>query len=220
MNNLWFTSDYHFYHENIIKYENRPFIGVDEMNNTIISRHNDKVKKDDTVYFLGDFCFYASENRAFRGEGMPIRPDELKKQLNGHYILISGNHDKRSNKINISNQRIIINKGGIYINLIHRPHDTVIYDGRYYYPLTLCGHVHGKWLTKEIERDGKVALIINVSVETNNYYPYSFNEIMSIYWKWLNSHSKKELILTEIEQFKKNSFYQKENHEHRSETAC
>jgi len=202
MNNLWFVSDYHFFHKNIIKYENRPFENVEEMNKTIIRKHNERVRENDIVYFLGDWGFYASKQKEFRGEGMPVRIDELRQKMKGNFYCVKGNHDKSENKLNIPNYRIILNKGGIYINLVHRPQDTVIYDHEYYYPLTLCGHVHGKWATKEIEHDNKVALIINVSCETNNYYPYSFNEIMAIYWRWLNNHKQKKEILKWIEESK------------------
>lgn len=215
MNNIFFSSDFHFFHKNIIKYENRPFKTVEEMNETIIKRHNERVKKDDLVYFLGDFSFYASKSRAFRGEGMPERAEEIIKKLNGHYIFVRGNHDKSTNKINVPNHRIILNKGGIYINLVHRPKDTVITDEQYYYPLTIAGHVHSKYATKEISHNNKVALIINVSVETNNYYPYSFNEIMAIYWRWLNKHERKEEILEWIREsnHRKIFIHPEENHE-------
>jgi len=201
MNNIWFSSDYHFNHKNIIKYENRPFKNVEEMNRVIIQKHNERVKEKDIVYFLGDWGFYASKNKAFRGEGLPNRVKKLKDKMKGNFVSIRGNHDKLSNKINIANHRVILNKGGIYINLVHRPTDTIISDEQYYYPLTLCGHVHGKWKTKEIENN-KIALVVNVSVETNNYYPYSFDEIMVIYWKWLNKHPRKKEILKWIEQSK------------------
>ena len=50
--NYWWTSDYHFSHFNIISYCNRPFKTAEEMNETIIKRHNERVKPDDTVFFL------------------------------------------------------------------------------------------------------------------------------------------------------------------------
>jgi calcineurin-like phosphoesterase family protein len=199
MNTIYFSSDYHFYHKNIIKYENRPFQDVDEMNETIINRHNERVKESDIIYFLGDWGFYASTQRAFRGEGMPYLITELRKKMNGNFICVEGNHDKSSNKLNIPNHRIIIKKGGIYINLVHRSQDTVIEDDIHYYPLTICGHHHGKFKTKEISKNKKYALVINVSVENNNYYPYSFNEIMSIYWRWLNTHPNKKQITNLIQ---------------------
>lgn len=190
----FFSSDYHYFHKNILFYENRPFKTVEEMNETIIKRHNERVKNNDIIFFLGDWGFYASKNAEHRGEGMPIRISELQKKMNGTFYSIKGNHDRSENKLNIANYRMILNKGGIYINLVHRPQDTIIYDYQYYYPLTICGHVHSKFKTKEIEKDNKIALLVNVSVETNNYYPYSFDEIMTIYHKWLSSHPKRKEI--------------------------
>ena len=55
--NYWWASDYHFSHHNIIRYCGRPFKDIEEMNATIIARHNERVKPDDTVFFLGDFVF-------------------------------------------------------------------------------------------------------------------------------------------------------------------
>ncbi len=200
MNNLWFTSDFHFNHANIIKYENRPFKNVENMNSTIIKKYNERVKETDICYYLGDWGFYASKHAEYRGEGIPKRIDELKNQLNGTIISVCGNHDKRSNKLNISTHRIVLNKAGIYINLIHKVFDAdgkilvPLYDHVYYYPLTICGHVHSKWKTQEIKKDGYVGLVINVAVETNNYYPYNFHEIMSIYHRWLNGRPDKDKI--------------------------
>ena len=205
--NYWFISDYHFNHQNIIKYENRPFGSIQEMNHIIIKKHNERVKKNDIVYFLGDWAFYASKYAKHRGEGMPIRVEEIQKQMNGNFISLRGNHDKSQNKLNISNHRIILNKGGMYIGLTHRPKDVILYDYQYYYPLNICGHIHSKWKTLEIKKNGYVGLLINVSVETNNYYPYSFNEIMSIYWRWLNNHPQKKDIQKKIKQANNRKIY-------------
>ena len=53
----WFYSDPHFYHKNIIKYTNRPFDNVLEMNEIIIDNHNKCVGNKDHVVCLGDFSF-------------------------------------------------------------------------------------------------------------------------------------------------------------------
>lgn len=55
MNNIWFSSDHHFNHKNIIDYCKRPFQSVEEMNIALIENHNKFVNKNDDVYFLGDF---------------------------------------------------------------------------------------------------------------------------------------------------------------------
>lgn len=79
---IYFAGDYHFNHSNIIKYCNRPFQNVEEMNNALIRNHNSVVKKNDTVFVMGDFCL---------GNKDIIKHFIL--QLNGRKILIMGNHD-------------------------------------------------------------------------------------------------------------------------------
>lgn len=80
-NNMFFTADTHFGHANIMKYCNRPFSATEEMDETIISNWNQKVKPNDIVYHLGDFTF---------GD-----PNEYLSRLNGKITLIIGNHDNR-----------------------------------------------------------------------------------------------------------------------------
>lgn len=53
----FFTSDLHLGHDNVIKYCNRPFKDGNHMNNSLIRNWNQRVKKDDLIYHLGDFCF-------------------------------------------------------------------------------------------------------------------------------------------------------------------
>lgn len=55
--NIFVTSDTHFNHKNIIKYCNRPFKDVEEMNEAIINNWNNLVTNDDVIYHLGDFGF-------------------------------------------------------------------------------------------------------------------------------------------------------------------
>lgn len=83
---LWFASDHHFGHTNIIKFANRPFSSVEEMNETMIKNHNAVVQDDDHVWFLGDVAF----NRDVFHAVMP--------RLKGKKRLILGNHDKLSMK--------------------------------------------------------------------------------------------------------------------------
>jgi calcineurin-like phosphoesterase family protein len=56
MAKVFFTSDTHFNHANIISYCSRPFSSADEMNREIIARWNAVVGPEDTVYHLGDFA--------------------------------------------------------------------------------------------------------------------------------------------------------------------
>lgn len=79
---VWFTSDLHFWHNNICKYCNRPYKSVEEMNEQIIKKWNCFIKEDDVVFLLGDIGFCGIEK---------LRP--LMSQLNGKIYLIQGNHD-------------------------------------------------------------------------------------------------------------------------------
>jgi calcineurin-like phosphoesterase family protein len=79
----YFTSDTHFGHANIIKYCNRPFQTVDEMDTAMIERWNKVVHFGDKVYHLGDFCWKGSI-------------EIIRYKLNGTIYLIEGNHDKLS----------------------------------------------------------------------------------------------------------------------------
>ena len=84
----FFTADEHFCHANIIKYCNRPFDSVEEMDKAIIDRHNSVVQPKDTVIHVGDFCM--SKNR-----GMV---ESIVKQLKGKHIFLRGSHDYWLNK--------------------------------------------------------------------------------------------------------------------------
>ena len=79
---LYFTADTHFGHKNIMKYCNRPYSSIDEMTSGIISTWNETVGELDTVVHLGDFSFLNA-----------LMSREIMNQLNGHIILVRGNHD-------------------------------------------------------------------------------------------------------------------------------
>lgn len=80
---IWFTSDTHLGHTNIIKYCDRPFKNTDEMDERIIANWNDIVSPDDTVFHLGDVAL---------GDISKSLPKVAR--LNGYKICVLGNHDR------------------------------------------------------------------------------------------------------------------------------
>lgn len=202
MANLLLTSDLHLGHTNSIRYDNRPFKTIDEMNKEIIRRFNERVKEDDTCIIVGDFCFRNSPGGK-EGEGLTTHAKNYIKQLNGNKVFVRGNHD-RNNSVQTKIERLILKVGGIYINVCHRPEHAIIQDNQYY-SLNIVGHVHNNWLTKEISKDGKFSLLINVGVTLNKYYPYTFDEVKAIYDKWLHNHkNRKEIQRCLLTQSQKN----------------
>ena len=152
---IWFTSDFHFGHENIIKYCNRPFSSVEEMDEALIRRWNDTVGVDDEVFFLGDFS-------------MSPKVIDLVGLLNGDVHLIAGNHDscwKKGRLKEAATQRFLdagfdsvatsgeITIGNRTLLMSHFPFERDARHGDRYAEFApkdngewlLCGHVHDSW---------------------------------------------------------------------------
>lgn len=137
---IWITSDLHFDHGNILKFcpKTRPFKSKDQMNETLIREWNSKVKPEDYIIHLGDFCF----------KGAEVTGGFLKR-LNGNKIMILGNHCKSlRNGIPVGEHNIIWK--GDYLELqvdkqkvvlSHYPMLTWNQAGRG--SIQLFGHTHG-----------------------------------------------------------------------------
>lgn len=80
---IFFTSDHHFGHRGIIQMSDRSFLTVDDMDEELIKRWNERVRGSDIVYHLGDLTMGASAERGA----------EIFKRLRGRKHLIVGNHD-------------------------------------------------------------------------------------------------------------------------------
>lgn len=154
---LWFTSDEHYGHSNIIKYCDRPFANADEMAQEIINRHNSLVSQGDHVYHLGDVTFQ-------------LEAEWYIRQLNGIHHLILGNHDHNSfhkrqrpgvyQSIQEAKQ---VNWNGYKFYLSHYACRT--WPNSHRGALHLYGHSHGT-----LPGFGRS---MDVGVDTNNFYPYS-----------------------------------------------
>ena len=155
---IYFISDTHFHHSNIIKYCNRPFKNVNEMNETIINNWNSIVKKDDTVYHLGDFCL--------------SHDDEIKNifnRLNGNKILIR--YEEIGFKV-LTHAPIILDEYKIMLSHVPLP-DSKIKDGY----INLHGHIHNKKISDDYPKNYSENKHINLSVDVTNYKPVSLDEI-------------------------------------------
>lgn len=88
MVDIWFISDTHFNHSNILKFETkygtkvRNFESVQQMDELITENWNKLVKPGDKIYHLGDVFF--GDKDYFK---------RLWPRLNGRKRLVIGNHD-------------------------------------------------------------------------------------------------------------------------------
>ena len=166
MNNVWFTSDFHFGHFNIIRYSDRPFVSSREMDDVIAERVNACVKPNDILYFLGDFCMGREE------QVIAYRKRLACKTI--HFI--EGNHDKTTRKqqqlfaswgllseVHVAQQRIVLCHYAMRV----WPHHA---QGAWH----LYGHSHGNL------PDEPFALSLDIGVDTHDFRPWHFDELHAV----------------------------------------
>ena len=165
---IFYTSDLHLGHKNIIKLCNRPFMTLEEMNDTLISNWNNRIPNADSIYIVGDLMFRSATD-----------PDEFLTRLKGKKHLIIGNHDKSWMKKadldkhfeSIDNLKNFSN-GRCKITLCHYP--MMSFEGKY----LIYGHIHNYMpptfgsLLRTMEN------ALNACVEVNNYMPVTFDELI------------------------------------------
>ena len=170
----FFVSDTHFGHKNIIKYCNRPWDNVQEMNAGLIERWNSVVEPDDEVWHLGDFCMGGT------------RPKDWLPRLNGKIHLIRGNHDPHVEDqgfASVQNYKEL-NIQGKKITLLHFPMRA--WNGSHKGTWHLFGHVHGTMTVQYGRKGVKDAMAIDAGVDCHDYTPVSFEQVC----KMMSKHAE------------------------------
>jgi calcineurin-like phosphoesterase family protein len=165
---VYFTSDPHFGHQNVIKYCNRPFKTSQEMDEEMIARWNSKIQRDDTVYIIGDFAFH-----------QPIPTGKILDRLNGSKILVYGNHDKGIKKHPELKAKFVkcVDYAEIYIDdqfIVMSHYAMLVWNKSHHGSWMLHGHSHG---ALKYPYEGK---ILDMGVDAHNFYPLSFAEVKKI----------------------------------------
>lgn len=164
---VFFIADTHFDHANIIRYCNRPFENVDDMNQYMVEQWNKKITHGDKVFVLGDFALGGSQNIIKWG-----------RALHGNKTLIMGNHDRATKSVYLEAgfQEVIrypILWNDIFL-LSHAPR----FDSNIGALYNIYGHVHNEPRYEDANAQG-----ICVSVERTGYGPLSFEEIQKIRYR-------------------------------------
>jgi len=160
MGKTFFTADTHFFHHNIIKFSNRPYQTVWEMNEGLIDNWNKKVAINDTIYHLGDVTWK--------------NPEEILPRLNGKIILIKGNHDHKIEKLKRNGIREVHDYLEIKLHskilvLFHYPIEN--WNRKHYGTIHLHGHCHG-------ELKNKIQNRMDIGVDCHDMQPVEFEELL------------------------------------------
>lgn len=171
---VYFTSDTHFGHENIIRYCNRPFRNAEEMNAELIRRWRETVPEDGIVFHLGDFA-----------HGNARLWNDILSALTGRKYLILGNHDMKALRQDYMGrfehvaQQMTIRVGGQAIVLNHNP--FLCYGGSYRDVWQLFGHVHSGPASHTGLDHPRLKMLFplqyDVGVDNNDFRPISFAEV-------------------------------------------
>jgi calcineurin-like phosphoesterase family protein len=177
---IFFTSDHHFGHHNIIKHAKRPFTTTEAMNDTMIRKWNERVKLKDTVFHLGDLTLN-SDAQVYL------------EQLNGniHILMLEWHHDKdwlRKQK----NKPPMLSKSGSIVELLPPLvflKVNVFRIGKFALPITLSHYPlaeweashHGGWQlhwhSHGNYRDPKGRVCVDIGVDAMGFCPVSLLEL-------------------------------------------
>lgn len=183
-NQIYFISDLHFGHLNSIKFDNRPFSSVEEMDEELIKRFNAVGAPDDTVYVLGDLFWHNRDGYA----------QKILKRLNKRIYLIKGNHDKWLHDTSAKKllagvadyKEIVVSlKDGTPQPLVLSHYFIPFYNGARYGAIHLHGHSHRseehKLEQEYINHLNSIGLknkSYNVGCMYQNYFPWTIDEII------------------------------------------
>jgi calcineurin-like phosphoesterase family protein len=170
---IWFTADTHFGHANIIRYCERPFDSLQEMDEVLIESWNQVIRPKDTIYHLGDFTLSGREEANY-----------YFSRLNGNVSVIPGGHDSRWIR-----KGEYHSKSGYPVNILPPLHTIKVsitgleqsklvvlchysmrvWDRSHYGSWHLYGHSHGKLPSQKNSLD--------VGVDCWDYKPISIETI-------------------------------------------
>lgn len=166
---VFFTSDPHFFHKSMVDMKRRPFTSVDEMNEVLVANWNSVVGKNSIIYVLGDVSF-----------GSPEETHRLLERLNGNKRLILGNHDgsKMVDKVYRHHFMTICDRMRVKfldikeeVVLDHFP--LLTWDKAHYGAWHLHGHSHG---SMRYPFEGK---ILDVGVDVHNFTPINVVKVFN-----------------------------------------
>ena len=170
---IYYTSDLHLGHANVLRHCNRPFETVEEMDAALIANWNSRIEPKDTVYIVGDF-FYRNKRPA----------NDYLRKLNGSKALIVGNHDHTwMSQVNLNRaftvvaNLLTIKDGERAVVLCHYP--MLSWRGSARGSLMVHGHIHNNTSADYWPYLQSHLNILNAGVDINGFFPVTLDEMIA-----------------------------------------
>ncbi len=170
---IFYIADMHFGHRNAISFDNRPFQDVEEMDRILIENWNSRVREEDEVYIIGDFCYRSGRS-----------PQWYLKQLKGRKHLIRGNHDQvilDSEAARACFESIdpllFIQDNDKKIVLCHFP--IAEWNGYFRGVWHIYGHIHSGVRSDTLAFMQTRERALNAGCMVNGYMPVTFSELVA-----------------------------------------
>lgn len=198
---IFFTSDWHIGHFNVLKYDQRPFQDLNHMHRVLINNYNSTVPENGICYFLGDVGYCKGDIVG-----------KIMAECHGTKILIIGNHDKNTHSMYAQGFDCVLNTAVFYIgthrvsmshcplpgifresmadmpkqpkeNNWHGEHKNQMFTSR---DLTVDFHLHGHIHSDNVVKPRQTDRQYDVGVRSNGYRPVSISQIEA----WIASTRK------------------------------
>lgn len=161
--NIFFTSDEHYGHSNVIHFCHRPFSSVEEMTETLVGNNNAIVKDGDAVYHCGDMFW--------RTVSIPAA-NVIMDRLKGRHYLILGNHDEVAKRIAgrfewVKDVHLLDTPVRVWLS--HYAHKS--WPDSHKSSYHVYGHTHGVMPDYRYSTD--------VGVDAKNYRPFSYEQLVA-----------------------------------------
>ena len=176
---IYYISDTHFRDQKIFDKCKRPFKSLEDMERTIVTKWNARVKDDDIVYVLGDI-----------GKDDDSSTIDIFKELKGHKHLIIGNHDhemiediKNSNVFESIKFIDLIMDGEYKVCICHYPlMDWMEFNRN---GLLVYGHIHNKtekngYAYKLMKEYYSTLPAYNCGVDVIDFEPKTLKELITL----------------------------------------
>lgn len=183
--NVFFISDFHLYHRNVIRFDKRPFLDaegqpdLEEMHKTLSDNWNAVVRPNDVVFYLGDICL-----------ANPKNAKEFVDQLNGEINFVMGNHDRYEDIIKMNRFKTVYDL--VDLKIFNPQDKTETEYAICHYPILswnkanhgtymIHGHCHGNIHRGDFSTFYEGRRVMDVGCNLLNYTPISYKEIISTF---------------------------------------